>query len=132
MSKSKFYWQHPILLTQSSPFLAGWISLITISTSGELGLIPSSGSPQLCSLWPLEARPHCHNTSYMSSTTHRLLIDIESSPEMIIKSPDHFLSVKDSVGFLRVNQGIRNPSQTKRFHPKPFVQVSNSRLWRDP
>jgi hypothetical protein len=51
---------------------------------------------------------------------------------MIIKNPDHFLSVTDPVVFLRTNQGIGNLSQMKTVHPKPFVQVSNNRLWRDP
>jgi hypothetical protein len=42
---------------------------------------------------------------------------------MIIKSLDHLLSGTDSVSFLRVNQDVGNPSQTKTFHAKPFVQV---------
>jgi hypothetical protein len=51
---------------------------------------------------------------------------------MTIKSPDHFLSVTDSVRFLRVNQGIGSPSSMKSFHPKLFVQVGNNLLWRGP
>jgi hypothetical protein len=51
---------------------------------------------------------------------------------MVIKSLDHFLSVTDPVGFLRVSQGMKNPSQMKTFHSKPFVQVGNNGLLRDP
>jgi hypothetical protein len=47
---------------------------------------------------------------------------------MMIKSPDHFWSVTDPVGFLRVNQGVENPSQMKTFHPKAIVPVSNRHL----
>jgi hypothetical protein len=76
MSRSNYYWQYRILSTQRSFLLAGRISPIAISTSEKLGLILSSGSPQLCSLSPLEARPQCHNIGHMSSTTRRLSIDI--------------------------------------------------------
>jgi hypothetical protein len=51
---------------------------------------------------------------------------------MIIKSPGHFLNVTDPVGFLSVNQALENLSQMKTFPPKPFVQVNNCCLWRDP
>jgi hypothetical protein len=50
---------------------------------------------------------------------------------MVFQIPDHFLRVTDPIGFLAVNQGIGNPSQMKKFHPKPFVKVSNNCLWQD-
>jgi hypothetical protein len=45
MCKSKYYWLHRILLTQSNLLLVGCISPIAVSMSEKLGLIPSSGSP---------------------------------------------------------------------------------------